>query len=62
MHGIIKGIGVVNCLYYNPDLDRYWLIDYRIFAPDFDGKSKLDHVMDMLWQKDRFTKYRPENI
>jgi hypothetical protein len=48
VHGIIKGIGVVNCLYYNPDLDRYWLIDYRIFAPDLDGKSKLDHVMDML--------------
>jgi hypothetical protein len=47
-HGVIKGIGVVNCVYYNPDTEQYWLIDYRIFAPDNDGKSKLDHVADML--------------
>ncbi len=47
-HSIIKGIGLVNCLYYNPELNRHWLIDYRIFAPEVDGKSKLDHVMDML--------------
>jgi hypothetical protein len=47
-HGIIKGIGLVNCLYYNPELDRYWLLDYRIFNPDQDQKSKIDHVMDML--------------
>jgi hypothetical protein len=24
------------------------VIDYRIYAPDEDGKSKLDHVADML--------------
>jgi hypothetical protein len=29
-HGIIKGIGVVNLLYYNPKLNRYWLVDFRI--------------------------------
>lgn len=47
-HGIIKGIGVVTCLYINPELDRFWIIDYRIYAPDGDGKSKLDHVREML--------------
>ena len=47
-HGIIKGIGVVNCIYYNPDIDQFWIIDYRIFDPDSDGKSKLDHVSEML--------------
>jgi hypothetical protein len=47
-HGIIKGIGLVNCLYFNPELNRFWILDYRIFAPDKDGKSKLDHVKDML--------------
>lgn len=47
-HGIIKGIGVVNCIYYNPDLEQFWLIDYRIFSPQTDGKTKLDHVEDML--------------
>ena len=47
-HGLIKGIGVVNCVYFNPDIDQFWLIDYRIFAPDTDKKTKLDHVSDML--------------
>lgn len=46
-HGIIRGIGVVTCIYVNPELNEFWLIDYRIFAPDEDGKSKLDHVEDM---------------
>lgn len=47
-HGIIKGIGVVTCLYYNKTLDQYWIIDFRIFDPERDGKSKVDHVHDML--------------
>lgn len=47
-HSVIKGIGVVTCIYVNPDLDRFWLIDYRIYDPDGDGKSKLDHVQEML--------------
>lgn len=47
-HGIIKGIGVVNCVYFNAQTSQFWLLDYRIFAPDTDGKTKIDHVMDML--------------
>lgn len=49
-HAVIKGIGLVNCVYYNPELDRFWVIDYRLFDPDRDGKSKLDHVSEMLDQ------------
>ncbi len=49
-HAIIKGLGLVNCVYYNPELDRFWVLDYRIFDPDRDGKSKLDHVSEMLDQ------------
>jgi hypothetical protein len=45
---VIKGIGVVTCVYVNPPLDRFWLIDYRIYDPAGDGKSKLDHVREML--------------
>ncbi|ACC80721.1 hypothetical protein Npun_F3195 [Nostoc punctiforme PCC 73102] len=29
-HGVLKGIGVVNCVYVNPTLQRFWVIDYRI--------------------------------
>ena len=45
---VIKGIGVVTCVYVHPDTDQFWLIDYRIYDPDGDGKSKLDHVREML--------------
>ena len=47
-HGLIKGIGIVTFIYYNPELERYWVIDYRVFDPDRDGKTKLDHVNEML--------------
>src|ERR1700722_13617466 len=45
---LIKGIGVVNCVYVNPETEQFWVIDYRIFDPEGDGKTKLDHVRDML--------------
>ncbi|MFM8331140.1 MAG: transposase [Candidatus Methylumidiphilus sp.] len=45
-HGVVKGIGVVNCLYVNMDANEHWIIDWRIY--DGDGKNKLDHVRDML--------------
>lgn len=47
-HGIIKGIGVVTCIYYNPDVDQFYALDYRIFDPERDGLNKIDHVWDML--------------
>jgi len=47
-HGLIKGIGMVNCLYVNPENGYYWSIDHRIFDPDGDGKTKLDHLLEML--------------
>ena len=47
-HGVIKGVGVVTCVYVNPELDQFWIIDYRIYDPAGDGKTKLDHVHDML--------------
>ncbi len=45
---VIRGIGVVTCVYVNPDTDQFWIIDYRIFAPETDRKSKLDHMREML--------------
>src|SRR5215210_518823 len=46
--GVVRGIGVVSCVYVNPTTERFWVIDYRIFDPDGDGKTKLDHVREML--------------
>ena len=48
VHGVVKGIGVVNLVYYNAECDHYWVIDYRLFDPERDGKTKLEHLNDML--------------
>jgi hypothetical protein len=47
-HGVIRGIGLISCLYVNPRLGEFWVIDYRIYDPSGDGKTKIDHVLDML--------------
>jgi hypothetical protein len=47
-HGVVKGIGVVNCVYVNLDTGEYWIIDWRVYDLDGDGKTKLDHVRDMF--------------
>jgi hypothetical protein len=47
-HGVIKGIGVVTWVYVDPEAKQFWIVDYRIYDPDRDGKSKLDHVREML--------------
>ena len=38
--GITTGIGV----YYNPDINKFWVIDYRIFSPEHDGATKVEHL------------------
>jgi DDE family transposase len=45
---VITGIGVVTGVYVNPVLDQFWRIDYRIYDPDGDGNTTLDHVREML--------------
>lgn len=46
-HDITKGIGVVNAL-WQTDKDQYVPMDYRIWNPPEDGKTKNDHFRDML--------------
>ncbi len=40
---VIKGIGIVTCVYVNPDIDQFWVIDYRVYDP----RRQLDHLFDM---------------
>jgi len=47
-HAVIKGIGIATCVYVNPELNQFWVIDYHIFDPKGDGKTKLDHMQEML--------------
>jgi len=47
-HKVIRGIGLVNCVYVNPENHCFWVRDYRIYDPDGDGLSKIDHLLEML--------------
>jgi hypothetical protein len=47
-HKVIRGIGLVNCVYVKPDTHCFWVIDDRIYDPNGDGKTKIDHLLEML--------------
>jgi SRSO17 transposase len=44
--GLVRGIGIVNLVH--SDGTNYYPIDYRIYAPDTDGKTKNQHFRAML--------------
>lgn len=44
--GLVRGIGVVNLVH--TDGEDFYPIDYRIYAPEADGKTKNDHFREML--------------
>jgi hypothetical protein len=43
-HRVIRGIGLISCVYVNVKTGQFWVIDYRIYDPDGDSKTKLDHL------------------
>jgi Transposase DDE domain len=45
-HGLVRGIGVINLVH--SDGTDFYPIDYRIYAPEADGKTKNDHFREML--------------
>ena len=47
-HGLVRGIDVVNLVHSNGTDTDFYPIDYRIYAPTADGKTKNDHFRDML--------------
>jgi hypothetical protein len=47
-HGLVRGIGVVNLVHSTGQDDDFYPIDYRIYAPNADGKTKNDHFRAML--------------
>ena len=45
-HGLVSGIGLVTLLW--TDGERLIPVDYRVYDPSRDGKSKNDHAREML--------------
>lgn len=38
-HRVIRGIGLISCVYVNVETGQFWVIDYRLYDPDGDGHS-----------------------
>jgi len=49
-HRPIKGMGVVNLVHTNGQDGNFYPIDYRVYAPEVDHKSKNDHFREMFLQ------------
>ena len=47
-HGLVRGIGIVNLVHSSGLEGDFWPIDFRIYAPDTDGKTKNEHFREML--------------
>ena len=47
-HGTVKGIGLVNFVHSAGNDGDFWPIDYRVYHPDTDGKTKNDHFETMF--------------
>lgn len=45
-HGLVRGIGVVNLVH--SDGTDFYPIDFRIYAPEADAKTKNEHFREML--------------
>jgi hypothetical protein len=49
-HQLVNGIGVVNLVHSNGQAGDFYPIDYRVYAPEVDHKSKNDHFREMFLQ------------
>src|SRR5512134_430948 len=47
-HGLVKGIGLVNLVHSSGTEGDFWPIDYRLYAPQADGKTKNEHLREMF--------------
>jgi Transposase DDE domain len=47
-HRVVKGIGVVSLVHSAGKDADFYPIDYRVYAPDMDGKTQNDHFQEMF--------------
>jgi len=47
-HRVVRGIGVVSLVHSAGKDADFYPIDYRVYAPDVDGKTKNDHFHEMF--------------
>jgi hypothetical protein len=48
VHGLVRGIGIVNLVHTSGEKDDFFPIDYRIYDEKTDGKTKNEHFREMF--------------
>ncbi len=46
--GLVDGIGLVNFVHSSGNDGDFWPVDYRVYAPEADKKTKNDHFREMF--------------
>lgn len=49
-------------MYINPELDKYWILDYRIYDKVTDGKKKAEHALEMIQYWQTMAELHPERL
>jgi hypothetical protein len=62
VHGLVKGIGLVNLVHTNGSLGDFYPINYRVYNPDSDKKTKNDHFQEMFKQAVENQQIKARNI
>ncbi len=61
-HGLVKGIGLVNLVHTNGFEGDFYPIDYRVYAPEADGKTKNEHFREMFIRANTDKRIKARNI
>ena len=62
VHGLVKGIGLVNPVHTNGAMGDFYPVNYRVYNPDSDGKTKNDHFQEMFRQAVESQEIKARNI
>jgi hypothetical protein len=60
--GLVKGIGLVNLVHTNGAMGDFYPVNYRVYNPDGDGKTKNDHFQEMFHQATDNQQIKARNI
>ena len=61
-HGLVKGIGLVNLVHTNGFEGDFYPVNYRVYDPQADGKTKNDHFREMFLQAHLNQRIKARNI
>jgi hypothetical protein len=62
VHGLVKGIGLVNLVHTSGCLGDFYPVNYRVYHPAGDGKTKNDHFQEMFKQAIESQHIKARNI